>query len=666
MSNRQAISKTLERLLAATSAKPAGKNQWSAPCPAHDDSSPSLSIGLKNDSIGLTCHAGCSVDAICKAVGIQVADLGGRQRAAKPAAKPKPLTVTIPQLSDAELAEARTAAGKLGPHKLTGYRLKSLFPYRTAKGAVWCYRARYDNASGEKQILPFHWNGADWVKGEPRVPRGGKPLYCLPETLATDGPVFVVEGEKCVNALRALELAATTSGGAKSAGKADWSPLAGRSCIIWPDNDEPGDGYAADVGEALAALGCAVTCIDLAALDLPGDGYDAADWLQDNPKAKARDVLALPTVALRGSEPEVTLIRAADVQAKPVDWLWDGWLARSMLHILAGDGGTGKTTLSLSLAAAVSQGGRLPDGTKAAQGNVLFWTGEDALAEVLIPRLQEAGADMTRVFFVRDVGEGRERRAFDPATDVYALEQQARRIGGVALVVVDPIASAVAGDSHKNTEVRRGLQPLVDLGEALGAAVLGITHFSKNSSSRRATERIIGSVAFSALARVSMVTVMGKDGACRFVRSKSNVGPQGDGFEYRIEVADRELDGKATKVSSVAWGGPLYGRADELLEQVEAKRLQRDEACDWLYQLLKGGPITSKELKAKAADDGVAWRTVERAKEQLDVIAERQGVKGKGRGVGDWIWRLPASSREAAGVAKASPQPKRPATKYSG
>jgi len=334
------------------------------------------------------------------------------------------------------------------------------------------------------------------------------------------------------------------------------------------------------------------------------------------------------------------------VQAKPVDWLWEGWLARSMLHILAGDGGTGKTTLALSLAAAVSNGGRLPDGTRAPQGNVLFWTGEDALAEVLIPRLQEAGADMTRVFFVRDVGEGRDRRAFDPATDVYALEQQARRIGGVALVVVDPIASAVAGDSHKNTEVRRGLQPLVDLGEALGAAVLGITHFSKNSSSRRATERIIGSVAFSALARVSMVTVMGKDGACRLVRSKSNVGPQGDGFEYSIQVAERDLDGKAAKVSRVAWGGPLYGRADELLEQVESKRLQRDEACDWLYQLLKDGPVTSKELKAKAAEDGVAWRTVERAKEQLDVIAERQGVTGKGRGVGDWIWRLPISGRE--------------------
>lgn len=117
--------------------------------------------------------------------------------------------------------------------------------------------------------------------------------------------------------------------------------------------------------------------------------------------------------------------------------------------------------------------------------------------------------------------------------------------------------------------------------------------------------------------------------------------------------------------AGIAGAGQFEGTG-ELLEQVESKRLQRDEACDWLYQLLKGGPMMSKELKAKALEDGIAWRTVERAKEQLDVIAERQGVKGKGRGVGDWIWRLPASSREAAGVAKTPSQPKRPATKYPG
>lgn len=651
----------LRTVLDALGIAPTMADQYSARCPAHDDDTASLSVGVRQDgTVGLYCHAGCDAAAVCSALGITTADLfpngkakrpatKARQRKTAPKASPRESSRSVAPIPEEEWTEARNAAKKFGPSAFTGFKLTGLYPYRLANGSVRGWRARYEDGKGKKEIKPLHFNGSEWVNKEHAAPRrAGKPLYRLPETLASEGTVWIVEGEKCADALADLGLPATTSGSATSAGRADWSQLAGRSCIVWPDNDEPGDKYAAEVAARLAGLGCAVAVVDVDGLDLPGEGYDAADWLQDHPKATADDIRGLPTTAPAGSEPVVSLVRASDIKPKPINWLWYGWLARSMLHILAGDGGTGKTTLALSLAAAVSNGGHLPDGIRAKQGNVLFWTGEDALSEVLVPRLQQAGADMARIFFVGSVGEGRERRAFDPATDVYALEQQARRIGDVSLVVVDPIASAVAGDSHKNTEVRRGLQPLVDLGEALGAAVLGITHFSKNSTSRKATERIIGSVAFGALARVAMVTAMGKDGKCRIVRSKSNIGPQGGGFEYEVQVVEQELDGVATEVSKVVWGNQLSGWADDLLSQVESKRLQREEAGDWLYQLLKEGPMPSKELKAKAAEDGVAWRTIERAKEQLEVIAERQGVKGKGRGVGDWIWRLPVSGREVA------------------
>lgn len=141
-----------------------------------------------------------------------------------------------------------------------------------------------------------------------------------------------------------------------------------------------------------------------------------------------------------------------------------------------------------------------------------------------------------------------ECRAFDPAIDVYAAEHKARRIGCVALVVAPPpITSAVAGDSHKNIEYAGGLQPLVDLGGTLGAAILGITHISKNSSRRKATKRIIGFVAFGALARVSMVTVMSKDSVCRLVRSKRNARPQGDDFEYVIQVTKHDFCDKTAR-----------------------------------------------------------------------------------------------------------------------
>jgi RecA-family ATPase len=163
---------------------------------------------------------------------------------------------------------------------------------------------------------------------------------------------------------------------------------------------------------------------------------------------------------------DVSLIRASDLEPEAISWLWPGWLAAGKMHILAGEPGTGKTTIALSLAATMTSGGRWPDGTKAEPGNVVVWSGEDDARDTLIPRLLLMGADLSRVFFVGDVLEGGERRAFDPARDMEPLRRKLVEIGGAKLLIVDPIVSAVAGDSHKNSEVRRGLQPLADLARA--------------------------------------------------------------------------------------------------------------------------------------------------------------------------------------------------------
>lgn len=51
-------------------------NGWIAPCPAHDDKRPSLSISLGNDQrILIFCFTGCSTAEICEALNIGVSDL---------------------------------------------------------------------------------------------------------------------------------------------------------------------------------------------------------------------------------------------------------------------------------------------------------------------------------------------------------------------------------------------------------------------------------------------------------------------------------------------------------------------------------------------------------------------------------------------------------------
>ncbi|WP_454763238.1 AAA family ATPase [Cupriavidus campinensis] len=201
----------------------------------------------------------------------------------------------------------------------------------------------------------------------------------------------------------------------------------------------------------------------------------------------------------------VILVNGANLNPEPVRWLWRDWLALAKVHMLAGVPGQGKTTLAMNFAATVTSGGHWPDGSLCEAGNVLVWSGEDDPADTLLPRLLAAGANASRIFFVTGFFVNGNAESFDPSSDIAALQAESARIGDVRLIIVDPIVSAVAGDSHKNAETRRGLQPLVDLAASVDAALVGITHFSKAGQGLDPTQRLIGSVAFSALLRVVMV-----------------------------------------------------------------------------------------------------------------------------------------------------------------
>lgn len=345
---------------------------------------------------------------------------------------------------------------------------------------------------------------------------------------------------------------------------------------------------------------------------------------------------------VRKSEPVrdgVVLVNGADLNPKPVRWLWREWLAQGKMHLLAGVPGQGKTTIGLDFAATVTSGGRWPDGSACQSGNVLIWSGEDDPADTLLPRLLAAKANKNRVFFVTGARINGEVRAFDPSRDMAALRVKAEEIGNVRLIIVDPIVSAVTGDSHKNTETRRALQPLVDLAASMDAALLGITHFSKSGQGFDPTQRVVGSVAFAAVARVVLVAakVKSEDGEDRRVlaRSKSNLGQDEGGFEYRLEQAE-PLPG--IHASYVAWGDAVEGSARELLTDPGAQDDERtsalEAAIDFLRQVLGDDLVPSKAVEAEAKEAGISLRTMRRA-------SERMNVKKKRGHDGRWYWSLP-------------------------
>lgn len=341
----------------------------------------------------------------------------------------------------------------------------------------------------------------------------------------------------------------------------------------------------------------------------------------------------------------VHLVCASDIAPEPIHWLWPGWLAAGKMHVFGGAPGTGKTTISMGLAATVTTGGRWPDGTRAIDGNVVIWSGEDDPGDTLVPRLILSGADLSRVYFITGIREGNERRSFDPARDMEPLRHKLKEVGDVRLLIVDPLVSAVAGDSHKNAEVRRGLQPLADLAASMRCALLGITHFSKGTGGRDPVERLTGSLAFGALARVVWVAAKhqeeGEDGRTvrLFCRAKSNIGPDDGGFEYDLHQAELKTH-PGIFASSVFWGGAVNGAARELLATADATSDDGEggtltDAKRFLSDLLADGSMKAGEVFKEATGAGHTKRCIQRAANKIGVLRHKDGMRG------GWLWKLP-------------------------
>jgi hypothetical protein len=258
---------------------------WQALCPAHDDTTPSLSLREGRDRQGqpctlLKCHAGCSLEAICAALGITPRQLFAVPRA--PAAPP-PRT-------------RRRAADTLGDVVAT-------YDYHAADGALLFQVVRYFPKTF-RQRRPDPHDPRRWIWNL----KGIRPvLYRLPALRAAiqrSETIWIVEGEKDVQRLVALGVAATCN--PMGAGK--WLPyyretLRGVHCIILPDNDEPGRQHATQVAHSLQGVAASIKVLALP--DLPPKG-DVSDWIKAGGTAAALRQLAAGTPHWSSQTPRET------------------------------------------------------------------------------------------------------------------------------------------------------------------------------------------------------------------------------------------------------------------------------------------------------------------------------------------------------------------------
>lgn len=332
-------------------------------CPAHEDTHRSLSVKeAKDGKLLLRCFVGCSFADILAAKGLSPADAFAPDLQALPHTSREPLATYDYLDADGRLA----------------YRVK-----------------RYH----DKRFAMLRPDGSA-IGATPRVP------YRLPEILASDRGVVIVEGEKDADRLASLGILATTNAGGAGHWLADWARyFRGRRVAIIPDDDEPGRKHAASVAASLRDVAREVRIVTLP--DLPArKGADTTDWLDAGHDAhELRAILAdapieptgLPTVYTVG---DLAALPSADEEYV----IGGGILTRGGKLLLYGKAGAGKTTLLDFLAGPLATG-RPFLGRYAIDRpyRVLVVQGELSLSEMAshAQALVSAGFDDGRLMFAR-------------------------------------------------------------------------------------------------------------------------------------------------------------------------------------------------------------------------------------------------------------------------
>lgn len=385
--------------------------------------------------------------------------------------------------------------------------------------------------------------------------------YRLPELLLRleekpDEIVYVAEGERDVDTLWNLGKAATCNPMGAGKWRDEFSRwVSGRKAVVFQDDDQVGKEHAQKVAGSLHGVGCVVRV-----LGMPGGHHDVSDYvaaggtwkelvaairetkdwdpdLGANEGKKSGDDDA-KIVGVSGRKYKYDLIvNAADVEPKPIDWLWENRVPFGFLTLFAGRTGSGKSLVAVDLAARLSRGTEMPlsGGHRHDPMRTLILS-EDNTERLLVPRLEAAGADrkMIDMMTIRAMAEF----CLDDQTmweDTYHAAKEPR------LVIVDPPANFLKGrDENSNEQVRSMLMTLSAWAEIENVAVILITHCNKGAKKgTEALDRVIASVAWTTASR--LVHLLGihprDDRLFLFAPCKTNLGKLDRSLSYCIREA---------------------------------------------------------------------------------------------------------------------------------
>lgn len=343
--------------------------------------------------------------------------------------------------------------------------------------------------------------------------------------------------------------------------------------------------------------------------------------------------------------PEIIVTPFSQIRKQNVRWLWNQRILADQLNLIAGQGGSGKSTLMAHLTGLWTRGLPLPGETTGRDPiDVLMYLTEDN-DYVVRQRLEAAGADLSRAHHL--VGKGDPEDPIAISIDDIPRICEAVRQTNCEVLILDALKDFTrCQNDHLESQVREALSPLKRMARREEIAIIGVVHFGK-SQGRSASDSVLGSVAWRDSARSVL--------AVNWLEGRS--GPRGIGVakcnntdDPPVLVFDIESVGDVTRVVWDETPRPNL-TADDLVPgpQVSAEdRSQLDSAKDFLREELANGPVPAKALRVAAEAACVSWRTVNRAKSDLGIMAKKEGYPG------EWKWSLPQGCQTPSESAQAA------------
>jgi hypothetical protein len=331
--------------------------------------------------------------------------------------------------------------------------------------------------------------------------------------------------------------------------------------------------------------------------------------------------------AITDNGPAVRLKSASSFTMKGVKWLQQGRIPAGMMTILAGREGIGKSTVSLDIAAKITQG-TLEGRYFGKPRNVILCATEDSWEHTIIPRLRAVGADLDRVFHIAVQDENGGFRAISAPGDIRAIEEAIQQ-SEPALMLIDPIMAVIDGkiDTHVQAQVQQGLEPLTKMCERTMMAALGLIHVNK-STTTDALNSVMGSKAFTSLPRSVLYCIAdpGDDGQFLFTHEKCNVGPKQNSLTYRLSSVRIDLDPSEVDegdepfitTSRVIWGGEDERKASDVLAEANADKSHgklRKEIKDYLDS--QAGCVSALEIVGEFEDIDVTRANIDQTLKRM-------------------------------------------------